>query len=87
MGLGDVVRGGDRLASLEALRDRLADELEKCDSKRDIAALAQRLTDVLDKIDEIPTTKQGSAADEIAERRAARGRGSAAVKARAPRSS
>lgn len=74
MGLGDVVRGGERLASLEALRDRLADEIESCDSKRDLAALSQRLADVLDKIDEIPTSKRVSRADEIAERRAARRR-------------
>lgn len=48
-----VVSKGDRLASLEALRDYLADALDNTDSPRDQAPLANRLTDVLLQIESL----------------------------------
>jgi len=70
--LGEVAGTGDRLATLQVLRDRLAADLDKADDPRDVAALALRLTDVLQQIESMPNTQQASAADEIAARRAAR---------------
>ena len=70
--IADAAASGDRLAALRALRDRLATEIDDCDSPRDLAALALRLTDVLTQIDAVPNTEQVSAADELADRRARR---------------
>lgn len=44
---------GSRITALRALRDRLALDLDTCDSKRDVAALSQRLMDVLVQIDDL----------------------------------
>ncbi len=87
--LAVVAATGDRLATLEALRDRLAAKLdayqEPRDTPRDMAVLALRLTDVLAQIDGRPTSRQVSRADEIAERRAARRAGDTTNKTRAAR--
>ncbi len=83
--LVDVVATGDRLAILQALRDRLAADLDATRDPREVAALALRFTDVLAQIDQMPTTQQVSAADEIAERRAARRRTPTSRKTRAAR--
>lgn len=69
-GLAAVARAGNRAETLRALRDRLAAELDDCDSKRDVAALSQRLMDVLAQIAELPAEKEGTALDELARRRA-----------------
>jgi hypothetical protein len=82
MPLAGVAATGDRRATLEALRDLLAAAIDDTESGRDLAALALRLTDVLNEIDKLPTSKDVTAADEIANRRAARRRASAARKAR-----
>jgi hypothetical protein len=74
MSLVGVTQTGDRLASLEALRDLLAVQIEQCDTFRDLAALTLRLTDVLEQIDTMPAHREASAADEIADRRNARRR-------------
>ena len=68
--LPEVVKGGDRRASLEALRDRLAYLLETSD--RDHAAIARQLTIVLREIDELPNPAEESRVDDIAAKRAAR---------------
>lgn len=74
--LGAVVPNGDRLASLKALRDRLAVDIDECESARDVAALSNRLMDVLAQIDELDSAKPVEAKvnpiDEVAKRRAAR---------------
>jgi len=67
-----VAQSGDVVATLEELRDRLAAEIDECDSKRDLAALALRLTDVVDRLGRLPTKKATGPADEIAQRRVAR---------------
>ncbi len=81
--LAGIAKSGDRLATLEALRDRLAAEIDECQHRHDLASLALRLTDVLQQIDSMPQTQKVSRADEIAERRAARRGAGAAHKARA----
>ena len=68
--LPEVVKAGDRRASLEALRDRLAYLLETSD--RDHAAIARQLTIVLREIDELPNPAEESRVDDIAAKRAAR---------------
>jgi hypothetical protein len=82
----EVIRAGDTLTSLEAVRDQIAADLQFCDSMRDKAALYLRLADVLRSIDELrPATVKGDAVDEIAARRAARGAGPAPRAARTKR--
>lgn len=63
-----------RLETLKALRDRLASDIDDCESMRDLAALSLRLQSVLEQIDEIEgsATQSASPADEIAQRRRAR---------------
>lgn len=69
----EVVSAGDTLATMEAVRDQIASDLQCCDSMRDKAALYLRLSDVLKRIDELrPVTVKGDAVDEIAARRSAR---------------
>lgn len=51
--LATAIASGSRLVALRALRDRLARDLDECESKRDVAALSQRLMDVLEQIDEL----------------------------------
>lgn len=75
MSLSETVAAGDRLKSLQALRDRLASQIDGTDSSRDVAALSQRLMDVLAQIDEVvkaqPESK-GTVRDEVARKRAER---------------
>jgi hypothetical protein len=72
MSLTQAAAGGDQRATLEALRNRLAADIDDCDSKRDLAALSKQMVDVLAAIAELPEGRETSAADEIAARRAAR---------------
>lgn len=44
---------GDQLDTLRALRDRLAEELDRTVSARDAAALSRQLTEVLARIAEL----------------------------------
>jgi uncharacterized protein HemX len=79
----EVVRAGETLSTLEAIRDQIAADLQACESMRDKAALYLRLADVLKTIDEIrPAVVKGDAVDEIAARRAARRAGAASRAAR-----
>lgn len=50
-----------RLAGLVALRDRLAQEIDGCESPRDVAALSRQFTDVLLQIDEVDPAKVADA--------------------------
>lgn len=72
MPLVEEVASGDRRRALVALRDRLAGDLDVCESARDVGTLAARLADVLEQIDALPNRAEVSAADEIAARRASR---------------
>jgi hypothetical protein len=74
MSLSDAAPGG-RLAGLVALRERLAAEIDACDSSRDVAALSIRFMDVLAQIDELSAgdvDKPLTALDELRKRREAR---------------
>lgn len=76
--LSKVVGAGNRLKSLEALRDVLASAIDNCESMRDLPPLASRLSDVLIQIESLtPKVEAGDAVDEITARRAARGAGPA----------
>ena len=78
MALVDSAASGDRLATLNDLRDHLAAAIASCDSLRDLAALSGRLQAVLAEIAELaPAEEKGDAVDEIAKRRAARRSGGA----------
>lgn len=43
----------DRLNRLVALRNKLSDAIDECDSKRDLAALARQYRETLKEIEEI----------------------------------
>ena len=69
----NIVASGDYLATLQATRNKIAADLEACESMRDKAALYRRMTDILQRIkDATPQEQKGDAVDEIAQRRAAR---------------
>lgn len=71
MSLAESVSSG-RIASLEALRDRLAQEIDGCESSRDVAALSNRFQDVLREIDELRppvVEKPSTPLDELRARR------------------
>ena len=65
-----------RLAGLVALRERLASEIDGCESARDVAALSIRFMDVLAQIDELDGSAAASAPssplDELRRKRAER---------------
>ena len=65
--LSAVVAEGDRRASLTALRDHLATQLESSD--RDQAALARQLVAVLRELEELPNPAEESKVDDLANRR------------------
>ncbi|MEU3599883.1 hypothetical protein ABZ714_14325 [Streptomyces sp. NPDC006798] len=72
--MGDLINAalsGDKRATLIALRDRLAEELENA-SARDFAPLSRQFMEVLRALDESPDEKEVSPADDIAARREAR---------------
>lgn len=74
--LATVAKRGDRAATLRALRNKLAAEIDACDDPRSVAPLAARLTDVLQQLDALkPATT--SKRDELAKKRAARQRAAA----------
>lgn len=86
-GLAATARAGDALATLRALRDRIAADLDSCDSARDVASLSQRLMDVVEKIaalEKAQPAAKGTPLDELATRRS--GKKSPARPARAARS-
>lgn len=78
--LTTVVAAGDHRESLEALRDRLAREIEDgqcCKAcggpvTSQTAPLAKQLADVLKALAALPSGKEKSIDDDLAERRAAR---------------
>lgn len=86
MSVSDAESSGKRVEILEALRARLAMEVDSCDSRKELPALVLRLTDVLSQLDSMPSSEEVSAADEIAERRAARRAGRAKDSTRSTRS-
>lgn len=55
-----AARSGNRRATLEALRDKLASTIDACESGRDTAALSKRLMEVMDELDSLPKEKADS---------------------------
>jgi hypothetical protein len=80
--LREVAEGGDMRATLEALRDRLAEEVERvadegfCPAcKRgssSVAPVAGQLNKVLHDIAALPAPEKGTALDELKQRRSRR---------------
>lgn len=87
MTLRDAATSGDRLATLRALRDKLAAEIDTCESGRDLAALSRQLTLVLGEIADLSPTAEVDVVDEIAARRNHRRASSPKGQARTKRSS
>lgn len=86
--LSESASTGDRLRTLQDLRDILARQIEACESMRDLAALSGRLQAVLAEIAALePKKAEGDGIDEIAKRRTARRSSAAKSPARAKRSS
>lgn len=53
--LVSATKSGDRRRTLIALRDRIAETIDSCESGRDMAALSKRLMEVMDEIDSMPS--------------------------------
>ena len=70
--LARIAAAGDRIATLEAIRDRIAQDIDDCTDERALPNLVLRLTDVLSQIDSLPPRVSTAPADVIAARRAAR---------------
>lgn len=49
-----AAKSGDKRQTLIALRDKIAETIENCDSGRDMAANSKRLMEVMAEIDELP---------------------------------
>lgn len=50
----DAAKSGDKRATLIALRDKLAETIQNCDSGRDMASNSKRLMEVMAEIEALP---------------------------------
>lgn len=68
--LVEAAKSGDRRATLIALRDRLAEIIQNCDSSREMAANSKRLMDVMAELENMPDTsaKKVSKHDKLKQR-------------------
>ncbi|HET6908316.1 MAG TPA: hypothetical protein VFH54_03175 [Mycobacteriales bacterium] len=74
VGVLEAARSGDQLAALVALRDTLAAQIDSSRDPFGLPALAARLVQVLEQIAKLqPPVRKGTALDELARRRSARG--------------
>lgn len=72
-GLAEVVANGDRRQSLLALRNRLAEEIDKpLTMPRDVAVLSKQLAEVIREIDALPNAAEVSEVADLAKRRESR---------------
>lgn len=71
--LNEVIAGGDRRLALEAIRDRLADELMTA-SGREVASVAKELRETIRELDSLPLPEGVSGVDQLAKKRASRRR-------------
>jgi hypothetical protein len=53
----EAAKSGDKRATLIALRDKLAETIEKCESGRDMAANTKRLMEVMAELEAMPDPK------------------------------
>lgn len=56
--LTEAAKSGNRKKILIALRDRLAETIENCDSGRDMAANSKRLMEVCEELEEIKAAEK-----------------------------
>ena len=56
--LKEAVKTGNRKKTLIALRDRLAETIENCESGRDMAANTKRLMEVIDELEIIKAAEK-----------------------------
>ena len=49
----DHLKASDRREVLTALRDKVAETIDKSDSGRDIAALSRRMIEIIDELDKL----------------------------------
>lgn len=63
----EAAQSGDKRATLLALRDKLAETIENCESGRDMAANTKRLMEVMAELEAIPdpTEKKPSKHDRL----------------------
>jgi hypothetical protein len=52
--LVEAAKSGDKRATLIALRDKLAETIENCESGRDMAANSKRLMEVMAELEALP---------------------------------
>ena len=52
--LVEAAKSGDKRQTLLALRDKLAETIENCESGRDMAANTKRLMEVMAELEQIP---------------------------------
>jgi len=82
--LSTIVDRDDRRASLEAIRNKVAQELQEAEG-RDVAVLSKELRDVIRELDSLPVVGRespldriaGAVRDDLAERRKTRVAGAA----------
>ena len=53
-----AAKSGDKRATLIALRDKLAETIQNCDSGRDMASNTKRLMEVMAEIEALPDDTQ-----------------------------
>ena len=58
MNLIEAAKSGDKRATLIALRDKLAETIENCESGRDMAANSKRLMEVMAEIEALPDPEE-----------------------------
>ena len=56
--LVEAAKSGNKRATLIALRDKLAETIENCESGRDMAANSKRLMEVMAEIEALPDEKK-----------------------------
>lgn len=77
--LFEVVATGDRVKSLERIRDNLASTLEVSPPQY-VAALSKQLAETMRELEQLNPPKRKSAVDELAAKRADRRKGAAVSK-------
>ena len=72
--LVDAAKSGDKRATLIALRDKLAQTIQDCDSGRDMASNSKRLMEVMAELEALPNpeAKKESKHDRLKRRHEAR---------------
>lgn len=72
--LVEAAKSGDKRATLIALRDKLAQTIQECDSGRDMASNSKRLMEVMAELEQLPDpeAKKESKHDRLKKKREAR---------------